>query len=97
MAAPVEQGSVTVSAGLEAPVALVLDFLEWLDSAPRAYADAMDTWRTSCPRLTVWEDALDGGYAMRRLTAQGHAMVELTPSGQVLLAAAGRRVPPARP
>ena len=33
---------------------LILDFLHWLDSEPRAYAEVMDVWRTSCPRLTVW-------------------------------------------
>jgi len=38
---------------------LVLDFVEWIAKEPRAYADVLDAWRTSCPRLTVWEDAID--------------------------------------
>ena len=40
---------------------LVLDFVEWIAKEPRAYADVLDAWRTSCPRLTVWEDAIDRG------------------------------------
>ena len=40
---------------------LMLDLVEWLERRPRTYAEAMEAWRTSCPRLTVWEDAVDGG------------------------------------
>ena len=45
--------------------ALILDFVEWVAAAPRTHRDVMETWRTSCPRLTVWEDALDAGYVER--------------------------------
>ena len=37
---------------------LILDFLEWIGGGPRPYAEVMEAWRTSCPRLTVWEDAI---------------------------------------
>ncbi len=77
--------------GFDAPVALVLDFLQWLDAEPRTYAEALEAWRTSCPRLTVWEDALDGGYAARRLGPAHQPMVELTDAGRALLEAARRR------
>ena len=50
---------------------LVLDLLEWLDASPRTYADVMRTWRTSCPRLTIWEDALDAGYVTVRMGKVG--------------------------
>jgi len=30
------------------------------------YAEALEAWRTSCPRLTVWEDAADRGYIERQ-------------------------------
>jgi hypothetical protein len=40
---------------------LTLQFLAWLSERPRTYGDAMDAWRTSCPRLSVWEDALSEG------------------------------------
>ncbi len=66
---------------------LILDFLEWLDRAPRSHADVMDVWRTSCPRLTVWEDALERGLVQR---GTGLApVVTVTSAGRALLA--GRR------
>jgi len=40
---------------------LTLQFLAWIGEAPRAYGEVMDAWRTSCPRLSIWEDALQGG------------------------------------
>ena len=45
--------------------ALVLDLLEWVGSSPRPYADVLEAWRTSCPRLPVWEDANGRGYLER--------------------------------
>jgi hypothetical protein len=59
---------------------LVRDFLEWLDREPRSHADVMEVWRTSCPRLPVWEEATDGGYVARRGT-----QVELTERGRQFL------------
>ena len=50
---------------------LILDLLEWVGREPRSYADVIDAWRTSCPRLTVWEDAMDRGFAVRE-HAPGH-------------------------
>ena len=44
---------------------LVLDFVEWIAREPRSYAEVVATWRTSCPRLTIWEDAADRGYVTR--------------------------------
>jgi hypothetical protein len=61
--------------------ALILDFLEWLAAGPRNYSEVMEAWRTSCPRLTVWEDCVDLGYVVRRRGAQG-AQVELTALGR---------------
>jgi hypothetical protein len=68
-----------------APTALILDFLEWLAAAPRGYAEAMEVWRTSCPRLTVWEDAVDEGYVVRRVCEGEGARVELTAAGRAEL------------
>jgi hypothetical protein len=45
---------------------LTVDFLAWLAPAPRPYAEVMEAWRTSCPRLTVWEDVLEAGFVARR-------------------------------
>jgi hypothetical protein len=45
-----------------APISpLTRDFLLWLAAAPRTYAAAMEAWRTTCPRLSIWEDALADG------------------------------------
>lgn len=60
---------------------LVRDLLEWLDRQPRTYAAVIDGWRTSCPRLPVWEEATD-----RRFVARRGAMVEVTPRGRAFLA-----------
>lgn len=64
---------------------LIIDFLHWLDAAPRAYAEVMDVWRTSCPRLTVWEDAIDHGLVERRREA-GATIISLTAEGRRTLA-----------
>jgi hypothetical protein len=68
---------------------LILDFLEWVATGPHPYADVMDRWRTSCPRLTVWEDAVDQGLVA--IHQRGNALVvEATPAGLRMLAEAGR-------
>jgi hypothetical protein len=38
--------------------ALTLQFLAWVAEGPRTYADAMEAWRSTCPRLSIWEDAI---------------------------------------
>ena len=45
-----------------APEALTLQLLEWVAARPRMYDEALEAWRTSCPRLSVWEDAVIGGF-----------------------------------
>ncbi len=72
---------------------LTIQFLAWAEGAPRTYAQAMDAWRTSCPRLPVWEDALDGGLVeVEPAAAPGAAMADsrivLTPRGRAMLAGA---------
>ena len=44
---------------------LVRDLVIWVAAKPRPYAEVIEAWRTSCPRLTVWEDAIDRGYVER--------------------------------
>jgi hypothetical protein len=39
--------------------ALTRQLLAWAAERPRTYGEAMDAWRTSCPRLPIWEDAVD--------------------------------------
>ena len=69
--------------------ALVLDFVEWIARQPRLYSEVIATWRTSCPRLTIWEDAVDRGYVARRPTAEG-LRVAITEGGEKFLRAHGR-------
>jgi hypothetical protein len=61
--------------------ALVLDLVEWIAEKPRAYAEAMDAWRTSCPRLPIWEDATDLGFIVRTLGNGAGPLVEVTAAG----------------
>lgn len=64
--------------------ALILDLLEWLAAGERRYEEVMDAWRTSCPRLPVWEDANDRGLvAAERL--DGRTVVRATLLGLALL------------
>ena len=58
--------------------ALTLQMLEWLAERPRTYGETLEAWKTSCPRLTIWEDAVaDGLVRVERrtvvLTAAGVA------------------------
>jgi hypothetical protein len=70
--------------------ALVLDLVEWIGREPRLYSEVIETWRTSCPRLTIWEDAVDRGYVARRsVTGQG-VHVAITASGEKFLREHGR-------
>jgi hypothetical protein len=64
---------------------LVRDLLEWIAARPRTYSEVMDAWRTSCPRLTVWEDANDRGLVIRRSIPGQEPSVELTPLGRRFL------------
>lgn len=63
---------------------LVHDLLDWLDRKPRTYAEAIDAWRTSCPRLPVWEDAFDRGLVSRTLVG-GTPHLVLTEAGHAAL------------
>jgi len=69
---------------------LVLDFVEWIGREPRAYSEVVATWRTSCPRLTIWEDASDAGYVVREAVAGVGMIVAVTETGEQLLRDNGR-------
>lgn len=64
---------------------LILDLLEWVDVRERTYEEVLSAWRTSCPRLPVWEDANDRG-----LVATDHRTVRVTDAGRALLRSANR-------
>jgi len=60
---------------------LVLDLLEWLGRKPRRYSEVMEAWRTSCPRLPVWEEANLRGFVERQHEAGSEACVRVSPAG----------------
>ena len=74
----------------EAPVsdpvdALILDLLDWIGPQSRPYAEVMDAWRTSCPRLPVWEEANARGYIIREHSHRTGARISLSPLGLAAL------------
>ena len=60
---------------------LILDLLEWIGPGQRPYAETMDAWRSSCPRLPVWEDATELGFIERRHERGRGALVSVSAAG----------------
>jgi hypothetical protein len=81
LAIPTE-GEIAVSETVDA---LLCDLLVWLARDARSYDEVMEAWRTSCPRLPVWEDANELGF-VEQTRADGLAMVRITPAGREFLA-----------
>jgi hypothetical protein len=71
--------------------ALTRQLLDWIGYEPRNYIETMDAWRTSCPRLTIWEDAITAGLIQRvpGSTVQD-AKVRVTKTGQAYLQQSAR-------
>ena len=63
---------------------LILDLIEWVATAPRPYPEVMDAWRTSCPRLSIWEDTTGFGFVACAI-AEGRTVVIATAAGLALL------------
>ena len=62
-----------------------VQLLAWIEEQSRTYAETIEAWRTSCPGLAVWEDALaddlvriDRGSVL--LTAAGRQLLTTVPS-----------------
>jgi hypothetical protein len=64
---------------------LLLDLLEWIAAEPRRYAETMEAWRTSCPRLPVWEEAVERGFVCRERAPELGATVAITEAGRQFL------------
>jgi hypothetical protein len=67
---------------------LTLQFLAWLTERPRTYGEAMDAWRSSCPRLSIWEDAMGEGLIELGEGRSRGRHVCVTAKGRALLPAA---------
>jgi hypothetical protein len=77
------------------------DLLAWIAEAPRSYGDTMEAWRTSCPRLSVWEDAVIEGFVRVRasrveLTERGRAVLDQDPNQRARRVAANSTLSAAR-
>lgn len=84
--------------GNQAARLLTLQFLAWVDGGTARHAEAMERRRSSCPRLSIWGDALAEGLVAldaRGAACMAQARVLLTPRGQALLAAAAGAERPA--
>lgn len=68
------------------PSLIMIQFLAWVADRPRNYAQTMEAWRSSCPRLSVWEDAIIEG--LIRIDNNANRSVRLTPRGSAVLAQA---------
>ena len=65
---------------------LMIEFLAWLSTRRRTYSEAMNAWQSTCPRHTIWEDAIIDGYiAINRQEMLQDPEVALTASGLALL------------
>jgi len=63
--------------------ALMFEFLSWVSSRSRSYDEAMEAWQSSCPRQTIWEDAIIEGFIEVGGTADS-SKVSLTRLGKEL-------------
>lgn len=63
---------------------LVRDLVAWLAKQPRSYDDVMAAWRTSCPRLPIWEDANDLGL-VELFSQHNETMVRASKKGLAFL------------
>jgi len=64
--------------------ALIVDLLEYVANKERSYAEVIEAWHTSCPKLPVWEEANERGL-VTRASANGYAVVRITTAGAALL------------
>lgn len=65
---------------------LMLEFLDWISSRRRTYSETMNAWQSTCPRHTIWEDAMIDGYIqLNRADTIRDPEVTLTPRGEALL------------
>ena len=63
---------------------LFLDLLAFVADGERPYDEVMEAWRTSCPRLPVWEEA-NARALVTRIRVDGIAHVRITQAGLQLL------------
>jgi hypothetical protein len=70
---------------------LICDLLEWLGTSSRPYAEVLEMWQTSCPRLPVWEDANDRGFIERHHVPGQGEVISVSRAGTAHLLASRPR------
>jgi D-3-phosphoglycerate dehydrogenase len=63
---------------------LIGDLLDWLSIQDRPYDLVMSAWRTSCPKLPVWEEANERGLIVTEVV-EGEQVVRVTAKGRAQL------------
>jgi hypothetical protein len=63
---------------------LILDLIQWVGREERTYHETMDAWRTSCPRLPVWEEATERSL-VETASLNGRLIDQATLEGLALL------------
>jgi hypothetical protein len=62
-----------------------LELLTWISARPRTYRETIEAWRTSCPRLSTWDDAIADGLVEVVRNGRDDALVRVTASGLAVL------------
>jgi hypothetical protein len=71
-------------------LALTLQFLEFVAVGTRTYGETMEAWRSTCPKLSIWEDAVrDGLVRIENGGAMKSSRIVLTEHGKARLARGG--------
>jgi hypothetical protein len=67
---------------------VTLELLDWVSSRPRTYTEAIEAWRSNCPRQSAWDDALTDGLieVVRNGAGLNGSSVSLTATGRDALA-----------
>jgi len=69
-----------------ATAALTVQLLDFV-AAGRTYGETMDAWRSTCPRMPIWEDAVrDGLVRVENGGAMKSSRIVLTVRGKARLA-----------
>ena len=62
---------------------IMIQFLAWVADRPRTYSQTMEAWHSTCPRLSVWEDAIID--RLVRIDNDADRAVVLTAQGRAIL------------
>jgi hypothetical protein len=62
---------------------IMVQFLDWVAERPRTYPETMEAWHSTCPRLSVWEDAVID--RLVRIDNEAGRAVILTEQGRAVL------------